>query len=169
MNNIIKFSMLFDKLKDIEFTTIRSYTPEKEDYYTFMIGTNFQVWLSEPDEPYNAVKFLFNANLVSINVISPKTVFSLAKKKGHYKFKPALRDIIEDDVKVDGNIQQDWFYKISKMDRALLLIFSKSDPFLYHWDYNSKKYKLGFFGSSPYIFHEDVKRYQPVFQLEVEK
>lgn len=76
MNDIIKFSRLFDKLKDREFTTIRSYTPEKEDYYKFMIGKNFQVWLSEQDEPYNPVKFLFNTNLLCVKVISPKTVFS---------------------------------------------------------------------------------------------
>ena len=154
MNNIIKFSMLFDKLKDIEFTTIRSYTAEKEDYYEFMIGQTFQVWLSEPDEPYNPVKYLFNANLVSVKVISPKTVFSLKKGEDPWKFKPAFRDVLENDVKVEGDIQQDWFQKISKMDRALLLIFSKSDPFIYHWDSNGEELIYGFFGGSPYIFNE---------------
>ena len=149
MNNIIKFSMLFDKLKDIEFTTIRSYTAEKEDYYKFMIGKTFQVWLSEPDEPYNPVKYLFNANLVSVKVISPKTVFSLKKVEDPWKFKPAFRYVLENDVKVEGDIQQDWFQKISKMDRALLLIFSKSDPFIYHWDYNGEEIIYGFFGTSP--------------------
>ena len=158
MNDIIKFSRLFDKLKDREFTTIRSYTPEKEDYYKFMIGKNFQVWFSEQNEPYNPVKFLFNTNLLCVKVISPKTVFSFGTDP--YKEKAALRYIIENDVKVNGEIQQDWFYKISKMDRALLLYFSKSDPYIYNWDFHVKKFIIGYGCKGPYVFNEDnVKKH----------
>ena len=42
--NRIKFSYLWDKLNDPEFTTIRSWNTYKEDYYRSRIGQEFQVW-----------------------------------------------------------------------------------------------------------------------------
>ena len=42
--NRIKFSYAWDKLKDPEFTTIRSWTQEKEDYYESWLASEFQVW-----------------------------------------------------------------------------------------------------------------------------
>ena len=50
--NRIKFSLLWDKLKDPEFTTIRSWNMYKEDYYRSRIGQEFQVWKIKEVYPF---------------------------------------------------------------------------------------------------------------------
>ena len=50
--NKIKFSYVWDKLNDPEFTTIRSWNKEKEDYYRGCIGQEFQVWKSKETYPF---------------------------------------------------------------------------------------------------------------------
>ena len=112
MNPRLKFSERWDKLDDPEFTTIRSWNPSKEAYYISQIGKEFTVGLSEYR---GGTGWIFHkvcyAYLYSVDVVLPKELpYSL----------------IEKDTSLMGESRKDWLEKITKMQRALLLRFSKS-------------------------------------------
>ena len=50
--NKIRFSHVWDKLRDPEFTTIRTWTKEKEEYYKEHTGEEFQVWKAKEAYPF---------------------------------------------------------------------------------------------------------------------
>lgn len=109
--NKLKFTKHWDKLGDPGFTTIRSWTQEKEDYYRNLVGSEFQVWKAEDWYPFRNEYVLFHAWLSAISVVNPASV---------------PRETLLKDVSVDGVPDGEWVHKILKMDKALLLTFSKS-------------------------------------------
>lgn len=108
--NKIKFSYLWDKLRNPEFTTIRSWSLVKEEYYSKQIGNEFQVWITEDSYPFRPLKVLFHAWLKGMSVVVPEQLLS---------------STLETDVALNGIIQQDWLGKLKKMDKAILLVFAK--------------------------------------------
>ena len=111
MNPRIKFSHTWDKLKEPEFTTIRSDKPGKLDYYVSQMGKQFTVlYIDKPWPPRNGrlicYAYLRNVVLIAGQLIPNK--------------------ILEKDVTLDGTPQMDWYQKIRKMDKAIMLHFSKS-------------------------------------------
>ncbi len=111
MNPRIKFSHCWDKLSDPEFTTIRSDKPGKLSYYISQVGKQFTVL--HVDNFYQARngRLICYAYLRSVNMIPG----------------PLIPDtILLKDVTLDGSPQIDWYEKIRKMDKAILLQFTKA-------------------------------------------
>jgi hypothetical protein len=113
--NKIKFSYVWDKLNDSEFTTIRSWNKEKEDYYRNLIWQKFSVWKIKNEYSFKPEYVICHAYLLDVKVVNPN---NLDKK------------VIEKDVLLNGSVQQDWIKRILKYEKALLLTFSKADPSL---------------------------------------
>ena len=99
----IKFSEKWDKLGHIDgFTTIRSYTPEKRDYYRDNIGNVFEVQV-------NGKRF-YDAILKNAEIRNP----------GAMDIK-----LLEEDTKINGNVNYDWFYRLTSMKEAIFLEFMR--------------------------------------------
>lgn len=111
--NRIKFSYMWDKLNDPEFTTIRSWTEEKESYYRDLIGQKFQVWKTHETYPYELDHKLFVAWLLSLHVDEPDNID---------------RSFLSYDVTINGHVWDSWYDKILKMNRVIVLSFSKAEP-----------------------------------------
>ena len=111
--NKIKFSLLWDKLNDPVFTTIRSWNSEKEDYYRNLIWKKFSVWKIRNVYSFKPEYVICHAYLLDVKVVNPNDLD---------------KAIIEKDVLLNGSVQQDWIKRILKYDMALLLTFSKTDP-----------------------------------------
>ena len=111
MNPRIKFSHVWDKLAEPEWTTIRSWNEEKEKYYRQQVGKQFTVlYIDKPWPPKNG-KLICYAYLRNV-VLSPGQLIP--------------DKILQKDVTLDGTPQMDWYKKIRKMDKAILLHFSRS-------------------------------------------
>ena len=106
----MKFSHLWDKLNDAEFTTIRSWDQGKEDYYQKLERTEFQVWKAFDKYPFRQERVLFHAWLYKVTVVTPAAL---------------SENVILKDIKLNGAVQEIWRAKILKMDKALLLEFAK--------------------------------------------
>ena len=103
MTLIIKFSERWDKLSHIDgFTTIRSYTPEKRDYYRDNIGNVFEVQV-------NGRKF-YDALLNNATVMDPKAID---------------RRLLLDDTRLNGQCYYEWYTRIRGMDKAIFLEFMR--------------------------------------------
>lgn len=111
--NRIKFTYMWDKLNDPEFTTIRSWTQLKESYYRDLIGQKFQVWKTYQSYPYKLDHKLFDAWLLSLHVDKPNDIDL---------------SLISYDVRINGYVWDSWYDKILKMDKVIILTFSKSKP-----------------------------------------
>jgi len=99
----IRFSMDWDKLGNLDgFTTIRKFTPEKYDYYVQNIGHKFEVWVCE--------NYFYDTILKSVAIVEPKNL------------DPKL---LEEDTRIDGKIQQDWYNRILHTKKAILLEFAR--------------------------------------------
>ena len=100
---VIKFSERWDKLSHIDgFTTIRSYTPEKWDYYHGNIGNVFEVQVK-------GVKF-YDAILKSATVMDSSTID---------------RDVLLDDTWLNGQCYYERYTKIRGMDKVIFLEFMR--------------------------------------------
>jgi|ABOZ01.1.fsa_nt_gi hypothetical protein len=111
--NKIRFSHVWDKLRDPEFTTIRTWTKEKEDYYHSKVNSHFQVWKSKETYPFRLEYVICRAWLFGAFGMSPADI-SIAT--------------LEKDTTLNGQVQTDWVERFQKQDRVLVLFFSKSKP-----------------------------------------
>lgn len=105
--NRIQFSEDWDKLREPRFTTIRSYRPEKEEYYRELVGRDFVVWRKTGRSIRNGHK-IGTATLLSVQVVRPCDL-------------PA--GDIHRDVLRGGKPDLRWMQRLLEMDRALLLEF----------------------------------------------
>ena len=98
--NVIKFSEPWDKLKNGEryFTTIRSSNPEKKRYYESQMFKEFNISLKG--------KIIGTAKLESIQELPGYAV-------------PG--EILDDDVKINGEINKEWWHKIEYTPHVLML------------------------------------------------
>ena len=108
--NKIKFSLLWDKLNDPEFTTIRSWNKEKEEYYRSCIWQEFSVWKVKNTFSYFPEHVICHAFLQDVK---------------RMKSKDLDKAILEKDVSLDGKPDTDWITKIMNNDEVLLLSFSR--------------------------------------------
>lgn len=108
--NRIKFSLFWDKLQDPEFTSIRPWSEDKENYFRSHIGEKFTVLKVENYYQRNPGR--------SIGLVYLKGVIQLDPRQ-------LPTDLLRRDVSLEGKINQVWFDKISRMEKALLLVFSK--------------------------------------------
>ena len=108
--NKIKFTYEWDKLRDPEFTTIRSWNKEKEDYYRGCIGQEFSCWKVKNTFSYLPEYVICHAFLQDVQVLDPKRISMETLKK---------------DTMLDGNVNSDWLYRIMKNKTVILLAFSK--------------------------------------------
>ncbi len=106
--NIIRFYERWDKLNDPVFTTIRSYTPEKEAYYRELIGQEFKV-ATEPKYPFYPEDYIRSVFLVSMEVVNPESVETATLMK---------------DVRLNRQVQEKWLQKLLAMDKAIMLTFA---------------------------------------------
>ena len=98
----IKFSEYWDKFRDgVEFTTIRSYSPEKSSYYHGTVGMKYEIIVKGQS--------IGNAVLNSIE----DTVGSKID-----------RILLSNDVKIGGKVNLVWFYRIVNLGNVLLLKFA---------------------------------------------
>ena len=111
--NRIKFSYLWDKLNDPEFTTIRSWNTYKEDYYRSRIGQEFQVWKIKEVYPFTLQYVMFHAWLEDINVVKPLTIPT---------------PVLAKDVRLNGQESAKWVKKILKNEKVIVLKFTKAHP-----------------------------------------
>ena len=112
--NKIRFSHVWDKLNDPVFTTIRSWNKEKEEYYQQQIDKQFTVLYIDKPWPSKNGKLICYAYLRNVVLIPGQLIPDCVLRK---------------DVTLDGVPQMDWYGKIRKMDKAILLHFSRSpDP-----------------------------------------
>ena len=111
--NRIKFSYLWDKLNDPEFTTIRSWNTYKEDYYRSRIGQEFQVWKIKEVYPFTPQYVIFHAWLEDIDVVKPLTIPT---------------PVLAKDVRLNGQESAKWVKKILKNEKAIVLKFTKAHP-----------------------------------------
>ena len=111
MNPRIKFSHVWDKLKEPEWTTIRSWNEEKEKYYQQQIDKQFTVLYIDKPWPSKNGKLICYAYLRNVVLIPGQLIPDCVLRK---------------DVTLDGVPQMDWYGKIRKMDKAIMLHFSKS-------------------------------------------
>jgi hypothetical protein len=110
MNPRIKFSHVWDKLKEPEWTTIRSWNEEKEDYYRRCIGQEFQVWKAKEAYPFRLEYVICHAYLLDIQVVDPKNI---------------PLGVLQKDVTFNGSIERTWIDRIMKKNAVILLAFSK--------------------------------------------
>ena len=111
--NKIKFSYVWDKLTAPEFTTIRSWNKEKEEYYRNCIGQDFQMWKVKDGYPFRPEYVICHAFLRDVLITNPRDISQAVLRK---------------DVMLDGQIREDWMKRILKHDMVLVLLFSKADP-----------------------------------------
>ena len=111
--NRIKFSYLWDKLNDPEFTTIRSWNTYKEDYYRSRIGQEFQVWKIKEVYPFTPQDVMFHAWLEDIDVVKPLTIPT---------------PVLAKDVRLNGQESAKWVKKILKNEKVIVLKFTKAHP-----------------------------------------
>ena len=111
MNPRIKFSHVWDKLKEPEWTTIRSWNEEKEKYYQQQIGKQFTVMYIDKPWPSKNGKLICYAYLRNVVLIPGQLIPDCVLRK---------------DVTLDGVPQMDWYDKIRKMDKTIMLQFSRS-------------------------------------------
>ena len=111
--NRIKFSYLWDKLNDPEFTTIRSWNTYKEDYYRNRIGQEFQVWKTKEGYPFTPQYVIFHAWLEDIDVVKPLTIPT---------------PVLAKDVRLNGQESAKWVQKILKNEKVIVLKFTKAHP-----------------------------------------
>ena len=111
--NKIKFSHVWDKLSDPEFTTIRTWTKEKEEYYRSCIGQEFHVWKIKEAYPFRRDYVICHAWLCGAFGMSPADI-SIAT--------------LEKDTTLNGQVQRDWIERFQKQDRVLVLFFTKAIP-----------------------------------------
>lgn len=105
--NRIQFSEDWDKLREPRFTTIRTYRPEKEEYYRELVGRDFLVWRKTGRSIWNGHK-IGTATLRSVQVVRPSDL-------------PA--GDLHRDVLRGGKPDPEWMERLLQMDRALLLEF----------------------------------------------
>jgi hypothetical protein len=111
--NRIKFSYLWDKLNDPEFTTIRSWNTYKEDYYRSRIGQEFQVWKTKEGYPFTPQYVIFHAWLEDVDVVKPLTIPT---------------PVLAKDVRLNGQESAKWVKKILKNEKVIVLKFTKAHP-----------------------------------------
>ena len=111
--NRIKFSLLWDKLNDPEFTTIRSWNTYKEDYYRSRIGQEFQVWKIKEVYPFTPQYVIFHVWLEDIDVVKPLTIHT---------------QVLAKDVRLNGQESAKWVKKILKNEKVIVLKFTKTHP-----------------------------------------
>lgn len=109
--NRIKFTLIWDKLNDPAFTTIRSWNRGKEEYYKSHIGQRFTVLKIERAYQQTPGSLICRAWLKDVTVVNPS-------------FLPA--SLVQRDVTIEGKVDQAWCEKILGMRKALLLTFDKS-------------------------------------------
>ena len=110
MNPRIRFSEYWDKLSQPDFTTIRSWNPEKERYYREQIGKQFTLLYTEKPYQYKNGKLICYAYLYSVEVKSPKEISAMELQR---------------DTELNGEIRKDWFEKILKLKKVIVLRFTK--------------------------------------------
>ena len=108
--NRIKFSLLWDKLNDPTFTTIRSWNNEKEEHYRSHIGEEFSVWKIKNQYSIRPEYVICHAFLLDVKRTKTKAIDKAT---------------LEKDVSLNGQPSADWIIKIMKNDEVLLLTFSK--------------------------------------------
>ena len=108
--NKIKFTLAWDKLKDPVFTTIRSWNPDKEDYYRGSINQEFSVQKVHNPYSYTSVHVFCHAFLVEVKTLRPSEIDM---------------NVLEKDVMINGMPNVDWLTRIMKYEKVLLLTFSK--------------------------------------------
>ncbi len=108
--NRIKFSLLWDKLNDPEFTTIRSWNNEKEEYYRNHIGEEFSVLKVKNQYSVRPEHMICHAFLLDVKRMKTKDIDNATLVK---------------DVSLNGQPSADWIIKIMKNETVLLLTFSK--------------------------------------------
>jgi len=108
--NKIKFTYEWDKLRDPEFTTIRSWNKEKENYYKEHTGEEFQVWKAKEAYPFRLEYVICHAYLLEIQVVDPKNI---------------PLGVLQKDVTFNGSIERTWIDRIMKNKTVILLAFSK--------------------------------------------
>ena len=108
--NKIKFTLAWDKLKDPVFTTIRSWNPDKEDYYRGSINQEFSVQKVHDPYSYTCERVLCHAFLIEIKTLKPSEID---------------RSVLEKDVMLNGTPNPYWLTHIMKYEKVLLLTFSK--------------------------------------------
>ena len=108
--NKIKFTYEWDKLRDPEFSTIRSWNKEKEAYYRSCIGQEFSVWKAKNAFSYLPEHVICHAYLLDVKRMKSKDIDKAT---------------LEKDVLLNGKPDTDWIIKILKNDTVLLLTFSK--------------------------------------------
>ncbi|MHB8552814.1 MAG: hypothetical protein ACYDAO_04420 [Thermoplasmataceae archaeon] len=108
--NHINFTLEWDKLKDPQFTTIRSWNTEKELYYRSCIGQEFSILLQR--DCYDIFpKKIGKAILKGITVVEPDKLPT---------------ELLSKDVTLNGKIQQEWYDKLLAMPKAMLLEFENA-------------------------------------------
>ena len=108
--NRIKFSLLWDKLNDPTFTTIRSWNIEKEEYYRSHIGEEFSVLKVKNQYSVRPEHVICHAFLLDVKRMKTKDIDKAT---------------LEKDVSLNGQHSADWIIKIMKNETVLLLTFSK--------------------------------------------
>jgi len=106
--NRIKFSERWDKLSEVEFTTIRTWNKAKESYYRSLVGQEFKIAKAREKYPFRIEYNLRNAYLLSVVVVVPKDISP---------------EILLKDVRLGGIVQEQWLQKLLSIDKALLLTF----------------------------------------------
>ncbi len=109
--NKIRFTQIWDKLNDSVFTTIRSWNAAKEEYYRGRVGGEFQVWKCDEKYPFAPRYVIFHAWLRNVFVAKPSELPDFA---------------LNHDVSLNGTPDKAWKTKLTKMDKAIILTFSKS-------------------------------------------
>ena len=108
--NRIKFSHLWDKLYEPEFTTIRPWKADKERYYRNLVSEEFQIWKAGESYPFRPEYVLCQAFLEDVVTIDPRDI---------------SQELLRKDVTLDGQIQDTWIKRLTKHDMVLILKFSK--------------------------------------------
>ena len=105
--NRIQFTEDWDKLALPRFTTIRSYRPEKEEYYRSQVGKTMLIWRKTGRSLWNGHK-IGTATLRSVRIVKPGDL-------------PAAE--LRADILRGGQPDRTWEARLLAMDRALLLEF----------------------------------------------
>lgn len=103
----IKFTADWDKLKLPRFTTIRTYKPEKEQFYRSHKGEVFTI-LRVPHEWSVRGHKVGEATLLTVERVNPSRL--------------SLPLLLE-DIKINGKPEPGWLARIGEMGDGLLLTF----------------------------------------------
>ena len=106
--NRIKFAEDWDKLREPQFTAIRSYRREKEAYYRAQVGQEFTILRVRNYTDRWGGRKIGSATLLSFCCVVPARL-------------PAR--LLQLDVMRGGKPDQVWLDRLLAMDRALLLEF----------------------------------------------